>query len=210
LKSQIYIIGSGGHARVVARAVQENRQKSIFIVSRREHAAAGLDWIAESDFIANPPFGDQWGIICGVGSIGSMLERDRVLKRYESLSERFVSVISQRAVVDSSAILNPGVFVGPGAVIANDVSVGRHCLINTGAIVEHDCFIDINCHIASGAIVLGGVRLGRDVFVGAGSVVMQGASVADNVTIGASSFCNQNIGNSNTTWVGLPARRLTK
>lgn len=210
MKSEIYIIGSGGHARVVARAVQENGQKPIFIVSGKEYAAAGLAWIAESDFIANPPYGDQWGIICGVGSIGSMLERDRILKRYESLSDRFVSVISPRSVVDASAILKRGVFVGHGAIIANDVSVGRHCLINTGAIVEHDCVIDVNCHIASGATVLGGVRLGRDVFVGASSVVMQGVAVADNVTIGASSFCNQNIGDSNTTWVGLPARCLTK
>lgn len=206
----IYIIGSGGHARVVARVVESKGQKPILIVSDRERQVPSMDIITEADFMENPPVGDQWGVICGVGSTGSMVDRGRVLKRYDYFSNRFVSVISPRAMVDSSAVLEPGVFVGPGAIIANDVKVGPHCLINTGAIIEHDCVIAANCHVASGATVLGGVKLGRDVFVGAGAVIMQSVSVSDGVILGASSFCNRSIQTSNEILVGVPARRISK
>jgi sugar O-acyltransferase (sialic acid O-acetyltransferase NeuD family) len=210
VSNTIYIIGSGGHARVVARAIEENHQNPIMIVSDLKGEAFGMDSITEAEFMANPPVGEKWGVICGVGSVGSMLERDRVLKRYDRFSRRFVSVISPRAMVDSSAILEPGIFVGPGAIVANNARIGEHCLINTGAIIEHDCVIGENCHVASGATVLGGVRLGRDVFVGAGTVIMQGVLVADSVVVGASSFCNHSIKNANETWIGAPARRLSK
>jgi sugar O-acyltransferase (sialic acid O-acetyltransferase NeuD family) len=203
----LYVIGTGGHAKVIASVALQRGLKPIFI-SQFQYENLNGESIHESYFLKFPPNGDNWSIICGIGSVGQMITREDLIRKYGKLNDRFTKLISSSAIVDSSVKIEAGVFIGPGAIINNQSKVEKHCIINSGAIVEHDCVIGENSHIASGARVLGGVNLGKNVFVGSGAVIRQGLQIASGVTIGASSFCNLSIHGANETWVGVPIKRL--
>ncbi len=203
----LYVIGSGGHARVIASVALQKGLRTIFI-SQIQDQNLNEDSVKESHFLQFPPVGANWGIICGIGSVGEMGAREEAIIKYIKINERFVSLISPSAIVDSSVKIEAGVFVGPGAIINNLSTIEKHCIINSGVIVEHDCVIGENCHVASGARVLGGVQLGRNVFIGSGAIIKQGLKIASGVTIGASSFCNISTMGANETWVGIPIKRL--
>jgi sugar O-acyltransferase (sialic acid O-acetyltransferase NeuD family) len=206
MKSIIYIIGAGGHAKVVARAATEGGLSPMFIDST-SNVSSDSNVIEEKKFLASPPTGLDWKLICGMGSTGSMSKRAEILARYYNLNDRFVTVISRSANVDPTAVLEPGVFVGPGGIIACNAIIRSHAIINSNVVIEHDSIVGENSHIATGAVVLGGVSISENVLVGANATVLQGVSVGTNSVIGAASLCLKNIPNDGGTWVGVPAKR---
>jgi len=207
VSKRIYIIGAGGHARVVARAVIAKGLTPIFLRASEEPGDCP-DSMREDDFLSSPPKGTDWGVICGVGSVGDMQSRKKILERYQSFASRFSTVICQGAIVDSTALIEPGVFIASGAIISNGVKIGMHSIINSGAIVEHDVTVGSNSHIASGAIVLGACSVADDVLIGGGAVVLQGKKVGSKSIIGAGSVCIKSIPDEGGTWIGVPARKL--
>ena len=86
-------------------------------------------------------------------------------------------------------------YIGPNAVVYNNV------IINTAAVVEHDCSVGIHCHIAPNATLCGSVKVGGLTHIGAGSVVLQGLTIGSNCVVGAGSVVTKNMPN-NTTWIG--------
>ena len=91
MKSVIYIIGNGGHARVIARSAVLLGAAPIFISPPNDKNSAE-ESIPEPIFFSSPPTGSSWGLICGVGSTASMLERKKILTKYEKFSNHFVTV----------------------------------------------------------------------------------------------------------------------
>ena len=78
--------------------------------------------------------------------------------------------VSPAAHVDSTAKLEDGVSIGPGAVVEADVEIGTGSVIEPGAVIGKGCKIGRNCTIGANA-VLRACLLGDRVRVRAGSVV---------------------------------------
>jgi sugar O-acyltransferase (sialic acid O-acetyltransferase NeuD family) len=207
MKSVIYIIGNGGHARVIARSAVLLGAAPIFISPPNDKNTAE-ESIPESVFFSSPPAGSSWGLICGVGSTSSMLARKHILTKYENFANQFVSVTHPTAIIDKTATISVGSFIGAGAVVANNATIGRHVIVNTSSIIEHDVTLGDNSHVASGATILGGVVIGDNVHVGASATVLQGVRIGSNVVIGASSLCIRNIPEASGTWIGIPAKKM--
>lgn len=143
-----------------------------------------------------PPWGSEF--ICAIGDNAT---RKRI--------GGGLTVIHPAAVVSDTATIGRGVFIGALAVIGPCATVCDRAIINTGAIVEHDCRVGPCAHIASGAVLSGNVRVGEGAMVGAGSVVKQGLSIGDWSTVGCGAAVVCDVP-SRQTWVGVPARPLTK
>jgi UDP-3-O-[3-hydroxymyristoyl] glucosamine N-acyltransferase len=73
--------------------------------------------------------------------------------------------------VDSSALLEEGVSIGPHVVIERDVVIGRDTTIDAGAVIGAGAGIGSGCHIYPRVVLYPGTDLGDRVIVHAGAVL---------------------------------------
>lgn len=204
MTEKVYIIGSGGHASVVAEACNLSGRASIYICEGRGDTACT---IGESEFFT---LDQTQPVICGVGSTASHDLRRKILARYLDRSQRFTSIVHPSATVSPKAKIGRGVFIGQGAQVCANACLQDHVIVNTGAIVDHDCVVGTGSHIAPGAVLSGTVKCGDWVHIGTGAIVIQNVKIADNTIIGAGSVVTKDIEEPGSTWVGVPARVCEK
>jgi sugar O-acyltransferase (sialic acid O-acetyltransferase NeuD family) len=202
----LFIIGNGGHAKVIREAALLRGFECVNIV--QENPAHGGE-IGEDEFFRERA-GREFGLICGVGSAGSLSLRKRILEKYAQFQDRFLTIVHPAASVSREADLGLGVFVGQGAQVAIGAKVGDNVILNTGSIVDHDSVVKSNSHVAPGAVLSGNVELGHSVHIGAGATVIQGIRIASDTVVGAGAVVVKNILTPNSTWVGIPARQLSE
>lgn len=208
--SVVVLIGGGGHALVVAAAARDLGVRVAGFVD--DNAQAPLATLACAAWLgAISSLGERVrsGAVRGdqlIMAIGSLAARRRVLQALQREGVTPVrSVCHTSAVVDPSARLAGGVFVGPRAVVQAHAVVGAQGIINSGAIVEHECVLGENVHIAPGAILAGNVRVGVDSLVGVGARVLPGVAIGTGSVVGAGSVVTRDVGDG-VTVVGAPAR----
>ena len=200
----LLIFGAGGHARVVADAVQQAHPTWSLTASDRN------DRLCEGELLPGIPLAragslEPWGGALHV-AIGDNRAREK-----ESLAlgvHRLVSVIHPRASVSPHARLAEGCFVAAQAVTATGVVLERSVIVNHASVVDHDCTVGAFSHIAPGAVLGGGVRIGSRVLVGSGAVVQLGRSICDDAVIGSGAVVCNDIQQAGT-YVGIPARRVS-
>ena len=132
-----------------------------------------------------------------------------VRQKFAAVIERpAVRLFSDRALIDHTVIADAGVFVGPNSTIGPQVVLGQHTHINANVFVTR-AELGSFCTVSPGAVICGDVQIGDRVTVGAGAVVSNLVKIGSNVTIGAGCVIppNQTL-EANSTWVGVPARRV--
>lgn len=117
----------------------------------------------------------------------------------------YYSVRHPASVLSTSANIGDGTFLAAQSVVAPDVKIGIHCIVNHSAVVDHDCIIGDFSHIAPQASLGGGASVGNGVLVGSGAVILPGVKVGDYAVIGAGAIVTKNV-SASTTVVGNPAR----
>ena len=121
--------------------------------------------------------------------------------------------------------------IEPGAIIREQVEIGKNAVImmgailNIGAVVGEGTMIDMgavlggratvgkNCHIGAGAVLAGVVEppsakpvtVGDDVVVGANAVVLEGVHVGNGAVVAAGAVVTQDVP-ENAVVAGTPAR----
>lgn len=203
---KLYIIGNGGHAKVISEAAGLLGFEVRYIVQNPVNdREISEDLIFDaSSFLA----ADDAYLICGVGSVGPTSKRQNALNRYVRYAHKFVSIVHPSAYISPSAQLGKGVFVAMGALIGTCAKVAEHAIVNSGSIIDHDSSLLTGTHLAPGSVLSGGVSVGEWVHIGCGARIIQGITIADQVVIGAGATVIKNIEQPSTTWVGTPARKL--
>lgn len=168
MSEKIFIIGAGGHAKVVfdiaikagfeVVAFVDDAPAKVGTLCRGVPVHSGDDAI--SALMAQ-------GVSNALIAIGSNTIRTKVALRLESLGVAFVVAAHPAAVIDPSVKIGAGTVVMAGAVINADAIIGRHGIINTAASIDHDCRVGDFVHVAPGAHVCGNVEIGNAVLVGA-------------------------------------------
>ena len=187
----LLIFGAGGHARVVADALQQAHTDWPLTASDRN------DRLCLGELLPGIPLAKVDALGPWTGALHVAIGDNRAREK-ESLAlglHQLVSVIHPRASVSPHARLAEGCFVAAQAVIA------------TGA-VDHDCTVGAFSHIAPGAVLGGGVRIGSRVLIGSGAVVQPGRSICDGAVIGSGAVVCHDIQQAGT-YVGIPARRVS-
>lgn len=197
----VYVIGAGGHAKVVVSTLQ----------------TAG--------YVVKALFDDDqslWGKrifgipVCGpidelkdmktvqtVVAIGDNKTRRRIVQCLPQAN--WVTVIHPAAYVHASAMLGSGTVVFAGAVIQPEAHVGTHVIVNTGATIDHDCNLANYVHLCPGAHLAGNVVLKEGVFFGIGAVGVPGIKIGAWTVVGAGAVVICDLP-ENVTAVGVPAR----
>jgi len=204
---KVFVIGAGGHAKVVVSLLQECRM----------HVAGLFDddpqkWGTEilGVRILGPindikKYAQEGQFIIGIGN--NRMRHDLARKWEGVLS--WLSIAHPTAYVHSSVNLGPGTVVFAGAVVQPHTIIGRHSIINTGATVDHDCKLGSYVHIAPGVHVAGGVNIGEGTMLGIGASVLPGKRIGRWVTVGAGAVVIDDLAD-NVTAVGVPARVIRR
>ncbi len=141
-------------------------------------------------------------------TIGNNHIRRKIYDKLKSTNTFLNTIlIHSNTIISKFSSIKEQTFVSAGVIINPQVSIGVGCIINTGAIIEHDCSVGNFTHIAPGAVIAGNVVIGSECLIGANAVIRQGVKIGNNVIIGAGAVVLKDI-NSNTTFVGNPAKKI--
>lgn len=95
----------------------------------------------------------------------------KVAQLFEKRMPSFEPGVSGSAFIDRAASLAPSVSVGPGTVVAANVTIGERCRIGGHCVIEKGCVIGDDCRIDSGAIIRYGTVIGNRVTIQSGAVI---------------------------------------
>ncbi|UCH49815.1 MAG: acetyltransferase [Betaproteobacteria bacterium] len=187
MKSQAFIVGTGGHARVVGAALR----------------LLGIEIVGLVDL--EPAAGKE--VICGAPVLGGLDELSRLAveqhdayvavgdnsKRKTLVGELHTAGYRLPALIHPHSCLDHRVRVGEascvciGASVATEVRIGRGVIVNTGTLVDHESDIGEFVHLAPGVIIAGRVSVGEGAFIGMGARVADRLSIGREAIIGAGS-----------------------
>jgi sugar O-acyltransferase (sialic acid O-acetyltransferase NeuD family) len=173
-----YMIGSGGHARVLSAFVDCNPTKD-----DAEIFALDLGFVT---------------LVNGVGN-----NRRSVWEKFKAKGFSFETVMDARATIKSLPRAE-GVQIMAGVVIQPGVTFGVNTLVNTGASIDHDCVIGAHVHVCPGAVLCGDVTVGDESVIGPGATVCRGVRIGDRVTVGAGAVVLDDVPDDAMV-VGVPA-----
>jgi sugar O-acyltransferase (sialic acid O-acetyltransferase NeuD family) len=207
LNKQIILIGGGGHAKVLVEILNHLGVKIDFLVAPILDDNAllfvGIERLKNDDDVLKfKP--DEILLINGIGSLPGKHSRKNIFEKFSSQGFKFLTVISNQAIISPSSVLSEGVQIMPGVILNADVFVGENTIVNTGAIVEHDCKIGSHNHIAPGAVLCGSVSTGSGVHIGAGANVIQEVEVGDFSVVGAGVSLTKKLKSRQTVYSDRP------
>lgn len=194
---EMILYGASGHAKVILE-----------ILEACGHTAFCFWDDAVKPDIRNHPVGQPAATLPEgaslVLSIGSNRVRKLIASRYGE-GTCFATAVHPRSNLSGSAHLDAGTVCMAGVSINADVTIGRHCIINTNASVDHDCVLGDYVHISPNAALCGDVRVDEGSHIGAGAVVLPGIRIGRWCTIGAGAVVTRDVPDYATAY-GNPAR----
>lgn len=206
MKSEIVIIGAGGHAKVCIELLKAQGDLVAFCIGSADSSdtCLGVPVLKSDEHLTTLR---REGYSKVFVAIGSNALRNRLAKTATDLGYELVNAFSPSAVISPSAKIGKGVAIMAGAVVNAEATIDDLCIINTGATVDHDCQIGRAAHIAPQSALAGNVHIGKESFVGIGTKIIPTICVGECVMIGAGSVVISNV-DSKTTVVGVPAKAI--
>jgi len=172
----MFLIGAGGHARLVAEALSGAQTPPTAYVDSNSAKWIKMRRInCDADALAEPACSAAMGL--GGARPEDLRFRLDLIMKYLAAGFDFPVICHPGAFISPSAEIDPGAIVLAGAIVNPGVRLSQGCIINSGAIVEHDSYVGEGAHIAPGSIVLGGASIGECTMVGAGSTILPGMDV---------------------------------
>jgi acetyltransferase EpsM len=184
----ILVYGAGGHGKSVIDLLRSLGSYQIVGVLDDNPAVSG-SLLGVPMLGGGEQLADLYALgirlaVNAVGGIGNVQIRIEVFRRLAEAGFSCPAVVHPSAVVESSAVLAPGIQVFPQSYVGSEVQAGFGTIINTGAIVSHDCQLGALVNISPGAILAGGVTIGEGALVGMGATINLLVKVGPGARIG--------------------------
>lgn len=203
----LVILGSGGHAKVVADAALLTGWQISGHLGPGPGKAAGIGpYLGTDEEIPDLARQGQkfvlgFGFVNGAGAA----RRAAMLARLLDMQVQLPVIRHPSAVIAASAQISAGCFIAAGAVVSVGTIINTGAIINTASVVDHDCQIGMNTHVATGAKLAGDINIGDNALLGIGCALRQGLQVGKNAIVGAGAVVIDDV-DAGKTVVGCPAR----
>lgn len=206
----IYIIGAGGHAKVVADIILKRKE----LLNDNINLVGFLDENSKESIFEFPIVGkieminelkknkNNYFII----AIGNNQIREKLSNIYDC---QYITLIHPSAIIGSNVTIEEGTVVMPGVVINSYTKIGKHCIINSSSTIEHDNEIRDYVHISPNVSFGGNVKVGKNTWIGIGSIVIQRIKIGEYSIVGAGSVVVKNISDKIKAY-GNPCREIDK
>jgi sugar O-acyltransferase (sialic acid O-acetyltransferase NeuD family) len=200
---ELMLVGSGGHAKVVAEAAEASFTDSKIVVADQNLDRVGHllldkypvrllnDWVAQCN--------------CFHVAIGDGKARRELSLMLVDNDKTPVTIFHPASNVSGRAFIGRGAFIAAGAVVGAEANIGEGVILNHNSVVDHDSYIGAFSHVAPGATICGGVEVGSMTLVGARAVLLPSVKIGSNVTIGAGSVVACDIPDGHTV-MGVPGK----
>ena len=163
---------------------------------------------------------------------GDWSELEPVIKANESkISDIVIENQARNSAIPLLDMKNIQARIEPGAIIRDNVSIGKNAvimmgaIINIGAVIGDNTMIDMgavlggratvgkNCHVGAGAVLAGVIEpasakpviIDDNVLIGANAVVIEGVHVGENAVIAAGAVVIEDVP-ANKVVAGCPAK----
>lgn len=201
MSTEIFLLGAGGHGKVVLDAMSSVLQ-SVKVFDQNPDLLGKYLLKHPINIFSAATLSE--GLFFHV-AIGDNLTRRHQIENIINASRDLVSVIHPTAVIAMDVDQGEGLFVGANSVIGPGSEICLGAILNHNSVVDHDCKVSSFCHIGPGATLGGGVVVGENVLVGAGAVVLPGLRIGRDARVGAGAVVTRNV-LAGTTVVGIPAK----
>lgn len=139
----LLILGAGEYGRLVKEMFKDSFDKIDFL---DDNSYAAIGKISKFRELVNDY---EYAIV----AIGNNELRARFIYELKEVGYKIPKLISDKAYVSPSAIIEGGVIIEPMAVIHNNARIEEGTIISSGAIINHDAIVKPACHIDCNAIV---------------------------------------------------------
>jgi sugar O-acyltransferase (sialic acid O-acetyltransferase NeuD family) len=194
--TKLYVLGGGGHAKVVIDALSASGAKIAGLIDPRLEIGTqvlgvpvigGDEWMSKLD--------PQGAVLAnGVGATVKSRVNRKLFDLWSAQGFPFVSVVHPSAIIGAQVVLAQGCQIMAGAVIQPDTKIGVGTVINTTVSIDHDCVVDAHCFIAPSVTLCGGATIGEGSFVGAGATLLPGVKVGKNALVAAGAVVDTDVG----------------
>jgi UDP-perosamine 4-acetyltransferase len=189
-KQDVIIVGAGGHAKVVASCLNNDKYNLIGFIDK-DLTDLGREVYLGKTVVGQDSEMEKWlkdgscGCIVAIGHVGNPIVRNRLYTKCKSLGFQMINAIHPTAVVDPTAKLGEGIAIMPNVVINANATIGDNSIINTASVIEHDVAIGSGVHVAPRTVISGASSVGENTLLGAGSTIIQGVKIGMNSIVGA-------------------------
>lgn len=203
---RVYLVGAGGHGKVVLDALLESGISLSSIRVRDEaphlYGVSFLGCTVEPFVFTKDVRGNLFHLAIGVGAVRKRLFTELVERGGVPLS-----VIHPSASISRFSTIGSGFFGAARAVVAPSTALGVGVIVNHGAVVDHDCVVGDFSHIAPNATLGGGVKVGAGALIGAGANILPRVVVGAGAVIGAGAVVTADV-EAGAIYVGIPAKKV--
>ena len=200
-KKTRYLVGGGGHGRVLLDAIISSNQNVSGIIDSKFEIGTNIFGVLVigNDNLLNTINPETDELVNGLGSVGDLTLHQEL---YDDLSGRgfiFCGAIHPSVIIGRDCEIDKTAQIMAGVVIQNRTVIGKNVILNTRSSIDHDVSIGDNSIISPGVVICGSVKIGKNVFVGAGAVIIQGVKIGNGCTVGAGTVVRHDISDSLTS-----------
>jgi sugar O-acyltransferase (sialic acid O-acetyltransferase NeuD family) len=209
MKEKVVLIGSGGHAKVVADILREMGTYEIIGVTVKDTGShdtfCGYPILGGDEVLPKLINDGVRSVAIGIGGFTDNNLRKRVYTKVKALGFRVVSAIHPRTAISGSASLGEGVVIFPGVIINTEVRVGNNVVIATGSTVDHETTVEDHVLISAGVTIGAYASIREGALIALGAKIVSGIQVGKNALVAAGGVVIENVG-ENARVFGVPAR----
>ena len=209
MSKQIFLLGGGGHGRVVLDALLSSGLNVAGVLDpnlKVGDQVFGVPVMGGDEFLDQVAPEDAL-LVNGLGANPCVGGRKRLFEDMKARGFSFDAVRHPSAVVGPECDLGESSQIMAGAVLQNRVRIGDNAVINTRASIDHDCVVGAHAFVSPGTVLCGVVTVAKSAFIGAGAVVLPGIQIGANAVVGAGAVVTKAV---SAGWIvaGNPAVKI--
>lgn len=202
----LYILGAGGHGKVVAdAAIKMNQWKTVYFLDDQKVGQRILNILVKDSISKATKYKSNYAEF--IVAIGDNSSRKRIQRHLELSNCQIATIIHPFSSIGTDVQIGRGTVIFAGVVINPSAVIGVGCILNTSCSVDHDSNLGDFVHLSPGGRISGAVTVAGESWIGTNSTLINNINIAGKCIIGAGGVVIKSI-NESGTYVGIPVRKI--